>query len=151
MNKRFKSLKSVSDIVDTMIKGLKREWVMIDMTSFGHSKNGICFGCAATNTLCELMQESFYDSEIEYRVDKFGDGIASHELELFEGAIDELRRGDIEEFLFNLGKISHLFSFELPTLGQIGHKELPIITTDTWKVEIISYEAYRDYLISKNL
>jgi len=151
MNKRFKSLKSVSDIVDTMIKGLKREWVTIDMTSFGYSEKGICFGCAATNTLCELMKESFYDSEIYSREGKFGYGITSHELELFEGAIDDLRRGEVEDFLCNLQKISHLFRFEIPTLGQIGHKELPIMTTDTWKEDIISYEAYRDYLISKNL
>src|SRR5688572_6813562 len=104
MNKRFEQLKSFSDIVDAMIRGLKKEWVPVNMNTFGDmhvdrfSNRTICWGCAATNTLCELMGNAFNPnnlSSLKSRADEFNFDIESGELNVFEWAIDELRKGHI--------------------------------------------------------
>ena len=48
---------STSDIIRCMVEGLKKEYVEKDMSSYGHIKEGICFGCAATNFICNLYPE----------------------------------------------------------------------------------------------
>jgi len=134
MNERFKNLKSISDIVDTMIKGLNKEWIEINMTTFGELHDGVCFGCAATNTLCELMQESFNDNTIYDRTNKFNYGITEIELNTFESSIDCLRCGNLIGFLEYLKLIEHLFNFKLPTLEEIEYiQELPKLYTSNWK------------------
>jgi len=155
MNKRFEKLKGISDIVDTMIRGLKKEWVKVDMKSFGTVVDDVCFGCAATNTLCELMQEQFTNTQISSpltRYSKFNGGITEDELVSFEGAIDHLRLGNIQSFLNRLIDVGHLFNFEIPEYYETApDTDLPVLRTDDWKENLHFYEEYRDFLITEGL
>jgi len=152
MENKLRQLKSVSDIVDTMIKGLKKEWVNVDMNTFGTVESGLCFGCAATNTLCELIQEPFTknDMNLSGRSEKLG--IGNVDIEFFEAAIDSLRRGNTLDFLGYLNHIDYLFSFKLPYHYDIEYnQELPELSTDNYKENLHEYESYRDFLIAKGL
>ena len=152
MENKFRQLKSISHIVDTMIKGLKKEWVQINMGAFGEVVNGVCFGCAATNTLCELMQEPFTENSIVESQRRGKIGVNESELDNFEAAIDALRCGDTDNFLSSLWDIKHLFNFSLTCLEDIEYdKRLPELTTDNYKENLHYYEAYRDFLIAKGL
>jgi len=172
VNYRFRNLNSISDIVQTMIDGLEREWVTINMGSFGstyHSqeikpkkflgityKKGIpakrkCFGCAATNFLCELMQKPFDSSLVHFRSKRqeiFNYGITLKELENFEYAIDYLRKGLLDNFLIALNKIP--LNFELPTYSEI-YEDLPYLGTESWKENIGEYKKYVKWLREKGL
>lgn len=157
MNERFKNIKSMSDVVDIMIRGLKREWVNVHMGSYGGYKTDrvTCFGCAATNTLCEIMQEPFSPENIVGAVGrskKFNFGISSQDLRIFEEGIDLLRRSNIEGFFACFSDISHLFGFQFPTLDQIiPDFALPYLGTDNWRERLPEYEKYRDWLREKEL
>ena len=152
MENKLRQLKSLADIVDTMIKGLKKEWVKVDMASYGYSEKGVCFGCAATNTLCELTQESFTEYNIEEDARGKALFITYAELDSFERAINELRQGHADFFLSHLYDIGHLLSFSLPNIMAIEYnKHLPLLTTITYNDYLHHYEDYRDFLISKGL
>jgi len=129
----FSKLNSVSDIIQAMVDGVRKEWVKIDMNSFGMVKEKnilfdlitikrTCYGCAATNTLCQLMGESFTPKEIGYREDrliKINHGIRYNELYNFENAIDFLRCNQICSFIEELNKIKNSFSFEIPSIKEV--------------------------------
>jgi hypothetical protein len=152
MENIFNKITCISDIVDTMIKGLEKEWVKIDMGHYGRVEEGICFGCAATNTLCELMQEPFTKDNIidDERFRKTG--LTISDLDWFEMAIDELRSGELDRFLYYLLLIKHLLSFKITAYEDIYYNEfLPILSTDNYKELLPHYEAYRDFLIQKGL
>lgn len=87
---------SGADIINAMCDGLEREWVRVCMISFGSSTNGVCYGCAATNTICQIVGRSFDKHEIEWRK-KRKDAIKCDYgfLEKFERSIDALRSGEI--------------------------------------------------------
>lgn len=156
VNKRFESLKAFSDIVDAMVGGLKREWVNVRMYSFGHAHESICYGCAATNTLCQLMGEPFHADNIssaQSRADQFNYQITRGELNLFEYAIDSLRQGELYQALHNLNQISYLFSFKMPELKDIRPPfHLPVLGGgDNWRGYLHIYEEYKDWLKLKGL
>jgi hypothetical protein len=113
------------------------------MYTFGAStmgnKNTTCYGCAATNTLCELMGKPFKSSHInslEGRAIEINFGISEETLMRFERAVDKLRQGSIIEFLSyttvlenELGFVTQfekimLFSalFQLPSLNDKNFK-----------------------------
>lgn len=87
---------SGADIINAMCDGLEREWVRVQMLSFGHLKNGVCYGCAATNTICQIVGRSFDKHEIEWRSNR-KDAIKCDYgfLAKFERSIDALRLGEI--------------------------------------------------------
>lgn len=164
VNYRFKDLKSFSDIVDTMIRGLKRQWVEVEMGSYGNFKRKmegfwifkkekkVCFGCAATNTICELMQEPFTPETITARTGQFNYGIKPSELGKFEHAIDYLRNGKIYWAHYSLQHIEHLFSFPLPSAADLESSfPLPELNNHNWKKNLKAYETYRDELRAKGL
>lgn len=154
MNERFKYMTGISDIVDAMVKGLQREWVEVNMMTFGHSRGGVCFGCAATNTLCQIMGEPFTleDIDDEGRARKFNYNIAFIDFSNFETSIDQLRRGNTSDFLGLLRRCEHLFSFRLPSHKDIDPPfELPALSSGSWKEGLRWYEKYRDWLKEKGL
>lgn len=163
-NKRFENIHKVSDIVDTMIRGLKKEWVKVKMNTFGQKKDGICFGCAATNTLCELMQESFSLETIENRATQFNYDISIEDLSIFEVAIDALRGGFLDEFCAGILTISDVIGISLteknvktiysyPREGNWLKKEryLPCLNSYNYLKNLHYYEEFRDWLIKKGL
>jgi hypothetical protein len=86
-----------SEIIFAMIDGLENPVTEINMSTFGAVNNGICFGCAATNTICKIgdynlkdlvsIDKVFNYKDMNNRQDSF--------LAYFEEAINALREGDI--------------------------------------------------------
>ena len=87
---------SGADIINAMCDGLERKWVEVRMASFGGSINGVCYGCAATNTICQIVGRSFDKHEIEWRSNRKDAIKCDYDfLGEFERAIDALRLGEI--------------------------------------------------------
>lgn len=90
---------SGADIINAMCDGLEREWVRVQMRSFGGSTNGVCYGCAATNTICQIVGRSFDAHEIEWRSNRKDAIKCDYDfLGEFEHAIDALRSGDMQAY-----------------------------------------------------
>ena len=85
---------TAKEIIMAMVEGLQSPAVKVDMDTFGSVKGGICFGCAATNTVCKISGKVFDGYNIWDVIDR---GILINSdpdfLDLFESAIDALRQG----------------------------------------------------------
>lgn len=107
---RVKDMKA-SEIVAAMVKGLRRPYTRIDMSTFGNyapgynkrlgmlGKRKFCFGCAATNTICAITERKFPRAVIDRRR-KRAEFLKTNDdfLFNFEAAIDELRNGSVENY-----------------------------------------------------
>lgn len=87
------------EIVMAMVEGLQEPCTVIDMNTFGETKDGICFGCAATNTVCKItgikptkLSAMLEDWDADAEVFNIKD---PHFLMNFEYAINKLRNGSI--------------------------------------------------------
>lgn len=130
------------EIVMSMVNGLRKRWVEIDMNSYGYKdERGVCFGCAATNTICEIIgrvpelqwdalipsvtgQLQRYNS-IDYNNHKF--------ISKFERAMDSLRMGQIADY--NVYATKYGFSV-LPV------DDLPPLTDNYDDHDLICWEDY---------
>jgi hypothetical protein len=149
----FSKINSVSDIIFSMIKGLKKEWVEVDMNTYGGvTTDKICFGCAATNTLCQLMDKPFNASNIinlDRRAEQVNFGISSGNLRMFEECIDSLRKGCIITFLEALSEIEEEIGFvvELKKIKSIYIDfNLPRLENSNYKTDLIYYEQFANEL-----
>jgi hypothetical protein len=143
----FENINSVSDVILAMTEGLKKEWVRVAMQTYGDvSSQKICYGCAATNTLCQLMGEPFNASNISSlskRVDKINFGISKNTLMRFERALDRLRQGDVDEFVHSLSGLKKEIgiSVDIGAILKISQGfYLPILQDDDFKTGLINYE-----------
>jgi hypothetical protein len=142
----FSKINSVSDIILAMTEGLKKEWVKIDMQTYGAVYKKVCFGCAATNTLCQLMGEPFNASNInnlKSRREKVNFGIDWYTLKVFEMSLDNLRLGRSREFIHHLIEIEKEIGIKIETdrLISIMNKiNLPELDTDDYKKNLHFYE-----------
>jgi len=164
-NPRFQNIHKVSDIVDTMVKGLKKEWVTVNMDTYGMSSGEICFGCAATNTLCELMQRPFTPGEVELetkRTKAINYGISMIDVHYFERAINSLRLADLGAFLDYLEMIEDTTgvvitpSVKSKVTSYIRNwhffaRLLPKLHTQNYKIDLKYYEKFRDWLVRRGL
>jgi len=114
---------SAGDIIMSMVEGLENPVTEIKMSTYGFSHNGICYGCAATNTVCRIAKIKFTPDNIytKYSRAKAINSTYSF-LELFEMAIDALRCGDISCYnkyaeLGYFSKIQNPTNLNLPHLG----------------------------------
>lgn len=96
---------TAKEIIMAMVNGLKARHVAINMTTFGDVIDGVCYGCAATNTICEISGVVFNESNIFEPYHAEGVGLKdgdSHLLVLFisrfEHAINFLRMGQIKSY-----------------------------------------------------
>lgn len=98
---------TASEIIMAMVNGLEKKYVNIDMGSYGHvDRNNVCYGCAATNAICEinggiLPINAIHNEDI--RVEYLN--IEFLFLVNFELAIDSLRSGDLIYYNANAKKI----------------------------------------------
>jgi len=124
------------EIVMAMVNGLQKEWVKVDMSTFGDSNTDTCFGCAATNSICQIEgclpfnTESIVDRDRRASVLNVDEDFLSD----FENAIDFLRRGDV--YLYN-ARARRIGIAELPSTC-----DLPDLVTKKYKRQL---QAYIDY------
>lgn len=104
----FKKL-TPSKVIRAMVRGLKKKYVKIDMGTFGSTSwnDKVCYGCAATNALCELAGKKIPVASIQSTGSRATFlKVADSTLTKFELAINSLRQGDIygaNEYLLQLG------------------------------------------------
>lgn len=119
-------------MIMAMVDGLRKRHVCITMSSYGFIDNdNICYGCAATNALCELGCNSTelpsFNSEDGQG---FSEGGLFQMISNFESLVDTLRNGGEHILFFNCFnsncrdyKLQNLklkffgFEEELPYLG----------------------------------
>ncbi len=132
-------IKSMSgyDIVMAMINGLEKEHVKVDMSTYGDENGDTCYGCAATNIICEISGKVFHrgdgiDSEVGRAL--FLD-ISENFLSEFELAIDYLRQGEV--IAYNRIADSNGFA----ELSPLPKGALPLLQYD-YKDNLESYKTY---------
>lgn len=131
---KVKSMKP-SEIVMAMVNGLRKKHVNINMRSLGHTKNGICFGCAATNTICEINKQKFDNFSIGNvftRAEFLQSDVGF--LSKFEFSIDALRKGKIQMFNKYL-EIIGIKTISIPYI--LNH-----LTSNFDESDLIGYEQY---------
>jgi|SRR5690606_1653433 len=127
---------SAKEIIMAMVNGLKKQHVVVDMITFGRVCDGICYGCAATNTICEISGHAMGSHEIHntvYRA-KFCGGDMWF-VSQFEDAIDCLRRGEIYGYNYLVEPIG------VATIKDTDY-ELPRLTNKNWARNM---QAYIDF------
>lgn len=146
MDKTFKeTIQAMTgkEIVMTMVNGLRNEHAKVRMISYGHKIFGVCYGCAATNTIAELfggdtsfvLNNSKCDTfERCSNVDKDWKFVSK-----FERAIDFLRMGYICDYNFIAREIS-ISELEIP------NRELPALTDAGYMEKLYAYEGYANSL-----
>jgi len=126
------------DVVLAMVRGLEKEHVKVDMTSFGISDEGVCFGCAATNAICEITESKFDLTNIDYRDKRSAYlKVGTRLLYSLEDALDSLRFGNINSYNRTIERLGFL-NLLLP----IPRMKLPYLTTGNYKENLIHYVNY---------
>lgn len=149
----FDKLKKPSDFYDVMIRGLEAEHIKVDMRNFGYYAGGVCFGCAATNALCELSGKVFdRDSILTTKRARFL-GEETHLVHRFELLIDTLRRGSLCGFnaiLYRFRPFEIEFNKDL-FITLLREANLLVLGTYDYKEVLPEYKEFRDLLIEKGL
>ncbi len=147
--KKVQAMKA-SEIVQAMIDGLKKEWVEVNMGSYGHTERGICYGCAATNTICQITKHKFTPAEMNdfYNLKGKKNYINSF-LSNFESSVNALRTGNINYFN-DCAQTIDIKPIPLSLLKK-AKLELPYLNTNSYKIKISKYQELADLLRKKGL
>lgn len=142
MEERIKNM-TFKDILDVMIKGLEKKWVNINMDTYGDvDLNGICYGCAATNALCEMIQKPFPAEFIKKHIRHHYLKVSGSCLDHFERAVDLLRRGLLRDYGFHCLNSDFLFNARPQNLDYY----LPCLNDDFTEDQLDKYKKLRDSL-----
>ena len=154
IDKKVKTL-TASDIIRIMVKSLRKPWVQVDMSSWGgwgrDNKNKIiCYGCAATNTLCELLGEAIPNSHIysSFHRAQFAQ-VRRWWLDTFEVAINRLRVGDLHSynsFIKSIAKSAVIPETLVENYSYITPIPLPEIENDYTEQDLQAYEYLADVI-----
>ena len=129
---------TAKEIIMAMVEGLRNPTTKIDMMTFGQVKNGVCIGCAATNTICNIGGYTVKDIRnntygITRPVLSRTKMTQCHFVGYFEDAIDELRSGDI------LGYNLAAEEFGFATIED-NDKDLPYLMNSYTPADLLPYE-----------
>jgi len=155
MEKKFSEIvKAMSgkDIVMAMVNGLKAKHVEIDMDTYGDTRDNICFGCAATNTICEIRGKAWTvedklgiktAAELLVGGDVFNLTFSEEQekyfIDSFEVAMDYLRKGYFGGYNC-AAKCCGFSELPPPTF------QLPTLTTENYLENLKYYEDYANSL-----
>ena len=130
---------SAKEIIMAMVEGLRNPVTKIRMNTYGGVRNDICYGCAATNTICKIA-----NLDVDYLISKRPIGtmtfiFSDHEkydeqaefIDEFENAINYLRSGEIEEYNYLAEKI------QIGLINPIVF--LPELTDEYTEEELLEY------------
>lgn len=154
-----------ADVVLAMVRGLRRRYVEVNMETYGSFYEGVCYGCAATNTICELTGVVFKDECIECEttraayilgrlegyVDKwwlrccdYSSLLDASNLGCFEQAIDDLRRGNagayFKEILLRMKDIHGTPIRPLAVEIPFGYKPGPCLEDNYVEEDLLKWE-----------
>lgn len=131
---------SAHDIIMSMVEGLRNPRTKIDMGTFGDIRDGICFGCAATNAILHIMEAN--EDEVKSHI-TYGPSNDYPPLWYFEHAIDLLRMGLPN--IYNEWAKAHGFAQIIPIPGQ----ELPVLDYDYTEEQLKEYEKLANYQLTR--
>lgn len=104
---------TAKEIIMAMVESLKHPVVKIDMMTFGEGEGDICYGCAATNTICKISDKIFTPYHIRNITARaYFINCDKYFLSAFEDAIDCLRSGNVDGYN-NIAKICHFASIKI--------------------------------------
>lgn len=126
------------DIIMAMVDGLRQPRTKIDMDDFGCVEDGICYGCAATNTILHIMNANEEEAMYHILRRKY-DASMPPALDKFEIAIDHLREGEVD--LYNRYAKDCGIAQITPMPGQ----ELPYLDDDYTEDQLQQYEKLAEY------
>lgn len=133
-----------SVVIRAMINGLRKQHVKVKMSVFGYYEDGVCFGCAATNALCEIKGEKFIGKEINKRNSRaMFMNIDRTEIARFEISVDALRRGMVRDYDYDMD--THIPE----DISRYIH--LPCLNTHDWQDNLGPYEELANRLEKVNL
>lgn len=139
------------EIIMAMVTSLKKPpLVNVDMNTYGDARMyrlfgfiptpfKVCFGCAATNTICQIAGKKF-TTKIITDDEARADFIHSDKLFLdnFEMAIDALRRGSVQGYNGYAERIS------IPTVQTVPF-HLPTLNNNYTDEDLIPYVRLAEY------
>lgn len=137
---------SAKEIVLSMVDALRNPVIKVDVFSWGERKEGVCYGCAATN---QILKISGFDpekvlGEAEPIYSRF-DFVDSNEvvnlkntIRQFEMAINDLRKGNI--FYYNI--FAKKCGIKLLPEGH----SLPYISNKYGEMELLKFEKFANTL-----
>ena len=131
LNKFEQIVKSMTakQIIMAMVDGLRKPSCKIDMSTFGSVRGGICFGCAATNTISKICEIDYLDVSTAVQL-----GNATDFLIRFECAIDQLRCGNVYDY-------NHLaLSYGFSTIKEVEDLYLPCLSNNYTEEDLKAYE-----------
>lgn len=137
-------------ILQAMIDGLSKPWVTVNMDTYGNVeterygflklwKKKVCFGCAATNTICEINNAAYSVDQIKDLVLR-ADFVHSNVdfLQTFEFALDDLRHGDVISYNDTVKDI------DVAQIPVLEDRTLLPLTTVNYKDWLPHYQYYCD-------
>ncbi len=125
---------TAKEIIMNMVEALNNPSINVDMRDFGrYDEDGICFGCAATNTICRISGVIFNQTNIETygRADSLN--VDRDFMDNFEYSINQLRSGDLEFY----NQFARRGGFAVITNPE--NLKLPILTTDSYLENLQPY------------
>lgn len=135
------------EIVMAMVNGLRKKHVKINMMSYGHKDDGVCYGCAATNAICEILgrvpEMGEWARGEDYSVirKRSIDATDVHFVALFESSIDDLRSACFD--MYNNGASA----LGLPKLPEPAFElPLPYLSNDYTEEDLQKWEDYANTL-----
>jgi len=142
---------TASEIIMAMVESLRNPYVVIDMDTYGETDiYGICYGCAATNTICHIQNVTPLEVQMNMMEDRIkAYNIPSEELnfmDFFETAIDDLRCGTIRYYNYFAHEIG-IATIDLTKDEMKDLKiELPMLDNDYTEEQLQQYERLAQHL-----
>ena len=132
----FMQTAKLSDYIDLMVKALENPKIKVNMSHYGTVIDGFCFGCAATNALCELSEKVFDETNIineKSRAEFLG--YDQNALSYFEVIIDKIRDGQ-----YFSGIAAILTKFNPATKRDYTYPKLKRLKSDYTLQELIPFK-----------
>lgn len=140
---KIKSL-TPKEMIMFMVSGLRNRHTIIAMSTYGYkNQDGICYGCAATNTLCELG----LDKE---KLGSYSGGHGFHHryssqiVSRFENLIDYLRNGE-ENNLSGFNNACDGFKLKNLKLKFGFGEKLPCLEDNYTEEQLQVYERFANF------
>ena len=138
---KVRSLKA-SELVLAMVEGLENHKYEVDMETFGTTREGVCYGCAATNAIARISGKSprFTSHISSERTWSKATKATKEFIRTLEFAFNTLRWGDLSVFneYANIIQVK-----EIPVAYGEG---LPALHNRTWQEDLPAYRKLAEQL-----
>lgn len=128
------------DIIMAMVEGLRNPRTEIDMHTFGEIHSGICYGCAATNTVLHIMEANTQQKVIKHM--RAFNHYISYFFDQFQLAINCIRCGDVNIYNY------HARNCDCATIKPIPGQDLPYLWHDYTEEELDEFVKLAKYQLT---